>query len=173
VDLTGRYRWQSPIGPVDLSAGLNVNDVQVTDTAATPAALAGAGVDRFGSRLQAQLESGMPDSKLHLSARWEGERLWVDVRALRYGEVTDIGPVPEQDLDLGSHWLLDVHGRYWLTEHGYLAAGINNVLDEYTDVHPRSDSDPVLNQVLPYSNYSPYGFNGRFAYLRLGYDLKR
>lgn len=173
IDLAGRYRWQSPIGPVDLRAGLNVNDVEVTGTAATPAVLAGADSPRFGPRLQAQLESATPDSKLHLSARWEGERLWLDVRVLRYGEVTDVGPVPEQDLNLGSHWLMDVHGRYWLTDHGYLTVGVNNVFDEYTEVRSRTESDPALNQVLPYSNYSPYGFNGRFAYLRLGYDLTR
>jgi iron complex outermembrane receptor protein len=173
VDLAGNYLWQSPWGPIEFTAGFNLNDTDVTGSAATPPALAalGPGGERFGAREQAQLETWTPDSKLHLSARWRGERLTLDTRLQRYGEVTDVGPVPEQDLDLGTPWLLDVHARYRLTEDGYMGIGVHNLLDEYTEIHPREDSDPILNRVLPYSNYAPFGFNGRFVYLMLGLDL--
>ena len=172
VDLTGDWRWDSRFGPFQFKAGLNLNDTEVSGSADTPAALAGlSGVERFGDRDRAQLETWTPESKLHLSARWEGERLTVESRLLRYGEVTDFGEVPEQDLDLGTPWLLDLDVRYRLTRRGYAGFGIHNLFDDYPEVRSREEGDPVRNRILPYSNYAPFGFNGRFVYLRLGVDL--
>ncbi|HEX7036281.1 MAG TPA: TonB-dependent receptor [Pseudomonadales bacterium] len=172
ADLAGRYRWDSRWGPVELGAGWNVSETDVTGSAPVPAGLAGlAGAEPFGERDAAQLEQWTPDSKLILSARWQGERLSLDARLTRYGRVTDLGPVPEQDLDLGEPWLLDLHVRYRLTARGHMGFGVYNLLDEYPEVRSREPSDPVENRVLPYSSYSPFGFNGRFVYLRLGFDL--
>jgi hypothetical protein len=67
----------------------------------------------------------------------------VESRLLRYGAVTDLGPVPEQDLDLGTAWILDLDVRYRLTERGYVGFGIHNMLDDYADVRPRRESAPV------------------------------
>jgi iron complex outermembrane receptor protein len=174
ADLSADYLWRSPWGPIQLRAGFNLNDTDVTAAADGPAELAGVpGAERFGARDQAQLASWTPDSKLHLSARWTGARLTVESRLLRYGAVTDLGPEPDQDLDLGTAWILDLDVRYRLTERGYAGFGIHNMLDDYTDVRPRRESDPVMNRVLPYSGYAPFGFNGRFVYLRLGLDLNR
>lgn len=172
ADLAGRYIWDSRWGPIELGAGLNLSDTDVTGRAAIPAALTAAlGGEPFGPRDAMQLERWTPESKLHLSARWQGERLSLDARLTRYGEVVDIAPVPEQDLELGESWLLDLHVRYRLTARGHMGFGVYNLLDEYPEVRGREATDPVENRLLPYSNYSPFGFNGRFVYLRLGFDL--
>lgn len=173
IDVAGEYVWQSRWGPIHLGLGLNVNNTDVTGRAATPAVLGGPSATdpRFGARDELQLERWTPDSKLHLSARWQGRRLGVETRLVRYGEVVDLGSSPADDQTLDTPWVLDVHARYQLTEHGYMGMGIYNMFDEYPGARPRSDSDPVMNRLAPYSNYSPFGFNGRFAYLRLGVDL--
>lgn len=118
---------------------------------------------------QNQLEEWTPDSKLHLNAKWQGQRLGLNVRAIRYGEVTDFGDTPAEDLELDPVWLLDLDASYALTDTATAWVGVHNAMDEYTDARPR-DSD--MNRILPYSNYSPFGFNGRFLYLRVGLDLQ-
>ena len=115
-----------------------------------------------------QLETWAPDTKLHLNAHWQGRRLGVNVRATYYGEVTDVGPTAADDLDVGDLLVIDLDVAYALTESTKLRLGLHNLRDEYPDVRPR---DTAANRILPYSNYSPFGFNGRLLYLRFTYDL--
>ena len=166
VDLRLRYDWQSPWGAVAWTAGLNVSDTEVTGTAA-PAG----GVVRFGSQSRAQLESWTPEHKLHVGARWAGERLTLNLRVVSFGDVVDRGATAAEDLTLESDFLVDMAADYRLNDSAVLGVGVHNFLDAYPDARSRDDADPVINRVIPYSAYSPYGFNGRFVYLRLGVAL--
>ena len=173
ADFQAGYDWDSRWGVVQFSAGLNLNDRSVTGEASRPPELVGLGSDfqMVSTAWQNQLEEWTPDTKLHLGARWQGQRLGLDLRAVRYGKVTDFGERPEDDLELDPTWLIDLNARYALTGATTMAVGIHNMLDEYPDVRPRNMPDQPLNNVLPYSAYSPYGFNGRYAYLRLSVDF--
>lgn len=170
IDFTANYDWNSRWGVIQFGAGFNFNTRDITGRATAPAELASLGSDfqRVSATWENQLEEWTPDSKLHLNAKWQGRRLGVNVRAIRYGESTDFGDVPEDDLPLGPVWLLDMNASYALTDMATARMGIHNALDEYTDARPRNTP---LNRILPYSNYSPFGFNGRFVYLRVGLNL--
>ncbi len=173
ADFSTGYNWSSPWGPIAFSAGLNLTDRSVTSRASLPPELVtlGTGFELVPSAWQNQLEDWAPDSKLHLQARWQRERYSLDLRVQRYGKVTDYGDTPADDLDLDGTWLVDLNAQYALTDSMTAGLGIQNLLDEYPDVPPRDIPDKPYNNILPYSNYSPYGFNGRFAYLRLTLDF--
>ena len=173
ADFSAGYDWYSPVGLIGLKAGLNLTDRSVESRASLPPELAplGTGFELVSTAWQNQLEEWAPDSKLLLEARWQRDRFGLDLRVQRYGKVTDYGDSPVDDLDLDATWLVDVNAQYALTKTVMMGLGIQNVLDEYTDVRPRNDPDKPYNNILPYSNYSPYGFNGRFAYLRLTVDF--
>ncbi len=172
VDAGASYRWDSRWGAVTFATGLNVSDTQVTGSAGLPAPLAGApSLQRLAPRQQAQLEAWTPDSKLHLSAAWQGQRLGLQARLVRYGEVTDFGDTAAEDLKLDPRWVLNVDSRYRLTPQTFLGIGVHNMLDAYSPGRPRGAEDPLENRFLPYSNYAPFGFNGRFVYLRLGLQV--
>ena len=72
------------------------------------------------------------------------------------------------DFVLSPTTLVDVEGRFDVTEHIRLAIGADNVLDEYPDENP-----PALNATgtTAFSNYSPFGRSGRFVYGRMTYSF--
>ena len=68
----------------------------------------------------------------------------------------------------GSPWLISwatiMEGRFQLTERVGVAIGVDNVFDEYPDFVPEALNS---NGVLGFPYYSPFGFNGRYAYARV------
>jgi iron complex outermembrane receptor protein len=71
------------------------------------------------------------------------------------------------DLVLEPKTLVDLEGRFDLTEGLRLSLGADNVFDEYP-----TQSPPTLNTTsnTPFPNYSPFGRAGRFVYGRIAYD---
>jgi iron complex outermembrane receptor protein len=67
-----------------------------------------------------------------------------------------------------------VEGRYKFGEKFTWALGVNNLFDEYPKPTPLvASSGAGINTsgAVPFSNYSPFGFNGRFLYTRLSLDF--
>jgi len=65
---------------------------------------------------------------------------------------------PSDKLTLSASYKL----RQWT-----FTAGVDNLTDRYPN---RLTPATTPNTVLPYSQSSPFGFNGRFAYLKAGYS---
>jgi len=84
--------------------------------------------------------------------------------ATRYGEVLDPGTTEVLDVKLGSETLVDLEGRFDVTERIRVALGAENVFDEYPDAFPISRN---TTGNTPFSNYSPFGRSGRFIYGRV------
>ena len=64
------------------------------------------------------------------------------------------------------------------TEALQFAIGSNNVFDVYPDRSPIGNRPtgvggqyPINQYYLPYTGFSPFGFNGRFIYGRVGFDF--
>ena len=76
------------------------------------------------------------------------------------------GTVPAFDFPLAARTVVDLEGRYALTQKLTLALGADNVFDQYPETLP-----PALNTTgnTPFSNYSPFGRSGRFVYARANY----
>jgi iron complex outermembrane receptor protein len=83
------------------------------------------------------------------------------------------------DLNIESAWVVDAEIRVEATTGLEFAVGSNNLFDKFptnlpTGVgvdpdtgNPRNNSSN--NYFLPFSSFSPFGFNGRFVYGRVSY----
>lgn len=172
------------LGSLSLTAGYNWNDVDITARRTTPGSLAQVpGIDLFGRLESLRIERGQPRDRINLGADWEWNWLSATVRTNRFGEVFSPGATPINDVLLAPRWITDIEFRLrpegGIAEGLELAIGANNVFDQYPTVNPTGRAtDPltgqpanlsVNNYFLPYSSFSPFGFNGRFLYARLSY----
>lgn len=112
------------------------------------------------------LEEGTPENKFAAAVNWTLDRFGATVRATRYGELVSPGTSAATDLTLSAATLVDLEGRFDVTDEIRLAIGADNVLDEYPDENP-----PPLNitGTTSFSNYSAFGRSGRFVYGKLTY----
>ena len=182
VDLVMNYPLRTgTAGRFDLTFTANFNSTDVTRVPQTAqlAALNPAPVlfDRFNVLT---MEQGNPDNKFTLAVNWSLERWGATLRATRYGEV--LSPDSSAgatfagvaagfraiDQELAPQTLVDLEGRFGITDKIKFAVGAENVFDEYPDPFPA-----VLNGTgnAPFSNYAPYGRSGRFVYGRLSVDF--
>jgi len=171
-------------GSLSLTGGYNWNDVNITGRRTNPGSLAQVpGIDLFGRLESLRIERGQPKDRINLGADWEWNWLSASLRANRFGEVFSPGATPINDLLLQPRWITDLEFRLspkgGMIEGMELAIGANNLFDQYPTVAPTGRAvDPltgqqanlsVNNYFLPYSSFSPFGFNGRFLYARLSY----
>lgn len=171
------------LGTLSLTAGYNWNDVEITDRRTNPGSLAQVpGIDLFGRLESLRIERGQPRDRINLGADWEWNWLSATLRTNRFGEVFSAGATPINDVLLEPRWITDLELR--LRPQGFaegleLAVGANNLFDEYPTVNPTGrTTDPVTGQpgnlsvnnyFLPFSSFSPFGFNGRFLYGRISF----
>ena len=118
----------------------------------------------FGRQRILTIEEGTPDVKVSAGADWRLQKWGASLRATYYGDVLQPGSVAANDYRTGEKTVIDLEGRYQLTDRVGLAVGADNVFDEYPEATPASLNS---NGVLGYPYNSPFGFNGRFVYARV------
>ncbi|MFW2344229.1 MAG: TonB-dependent receptor domain-containing protein, partial [Brevundimonas mediterranea] len=156
VDVVGRYRLPTEtVGDFDFTVAANFNDVSL-DTDLAPGL--------FGRQRILTIEEGTPDVKVSAGADWRLQKWGASLRATYYGDVLQPGSVAANDYRTGEKTVIDLEGRYQLTDRVGLAVGADNVFDEYPEATPASLNS---NGVLGYPYNSPFGFNGRFVYARV------
>lgn len=174
VDIVMSYPWDTGgAGRFDftLTANFNSTDVTRVPTTAQLAALNPAPV-LFERVNVLTFEEGTPENKFALGMNWSLDRWGATLRATRYGEALSPDTAATytsttiNDVILSPTTLIDLEGRFELTESLRLAIGADNVTDEYPDPNP-----PAVNSTgtTSFSNYSPFGRSGRFVYGRLSY----
>ena len=157
-------------GDFSLTAGYSHNDTEITRR---DPFLNAFGLDLFDRQEASRLEDGQPSSKLNLGADWDYSIFGVTARANRYGEVLIPGNeiTGLRDQVLSSQWVTDLEIRARAFEALELAVGANNLFDTYPDTVRAGLVDGqnfgVNGFFLPYSSFSPAGFNGRFLYGRV------
>src|SRR3546814_18069947 len=72
--------------------------------------------------------------------------------------------VCSSDLTLGAKWITDIEGRITLVDGLQIAVASDNVFDVYPDHVPVGGAFGPAGYYLPYSTFSPFGFNGRFLF---------
>lgn len=156
VDVVGRYRLPTEsAGDFDFTVAANFNDVSLdTDLSTT----------LFGRQRILTIEEGTPDVKVSAGADWRLQKWGATLRATYYGDVLQPGSVAANDYRTGEKTVIDLEGRYQLTDRVGLAVGADNLFDEYPDATPLALNS---NGVLGYPYNSPFGFNGRFVYARV------
>jgi iron complex outermembrane receptor protein len=168
VDIVANYPLNLGAGGrFDFTLAGNFNKTEVTKvpTTAQLAALNPAPV-LFDRVNVLTLEKGQPKNKITASANWKLGQWGATARATRYGEVLSPGTTPAFDFLIHPHTIVDLEGRYALTQKMSLAVGIDNVFDQYSETLP-----PSLNTTsnTPFANFTPFGTGGRYVYARATY----
>ena len=142
----------------------NVNTVDVTSVPTSTATLNPAPTLFARSRVLT-IEQGTPGEKVSGTIDWSLDRVGALARVTYYGDTNQPGTTPAADVRSGRHAITDLELRYQATPGGQIALGVSNLFDVYPDATvPANNSTGVIG--FPY--YSPFGFNGRYLYVRAG-----
>ncbi|MFA9200353.1 MAG: TonB-dependent receptor domain-containing protein, partial [Cypionkella sp.] len=172
-EIVGTYRLPDMgIGSLSLTAGYSRNRTRITDRAALPTL---PGLTLFGRQESLRLTEGQPRTKLNLGLDWEAGIFGFTARANQFGTVLIPGIDAARDQVLAKQWVTDLEARVGVMDRIELALGANNVFDSYPD---RVRAGLVGGQnyglngfFIPFSQFSPSGFNGRFVYGRVSFEF--
>ena len=87
----------------------------------------------------------------------------------RYGRFTVRQTNPAFDQSYDPQWVLDVSASFKPSQQWTLTLGADNVLDSHPDRTRATSTGVNAWGQMPYSNYSPAGFNGAYVYGRVNY----
>jgi iron complex outermembrane recepter protein len=184
--------WRADAGDFGnwtLTAAYNLNQTKINQRINALGPLSAIpGLVLFGRVEGIRFTDGQPSDKIVLSADGKIGDFGISARSTRYGEVISpdaaapianpaslvaLGP---DDLVLRPKWITDLELRYTFLERFELAIGTNNLFDVYPDARPQGARPtggfyPVNAGYLPYSSFSPFGFNGRFVYGRVSVNF--
>ncbi|WCE02974.1 TonB-dependent receptor [Pseudoxanthomonas sp. JBR18] len=169
VDVVGTYSIPFAASALDLTASYSYGKTEVQHLDASPSALTDLGIttslvarDEVG-----RLEDSFPKDKTILGGTWHSDRWSLGLTGTRYGSFTvRNSTTAARDQSFNAKWLVDVTASYKPTSQWTLTLGADNVLDTYPDRNIYANS---TSGVFPYSNYSPFGFNGAYVYGKIGY----
>jgi iron complex outermembrane receptor protein len=166
VDIVANWPWDTEgAGEFDFTVVANWNSTDVTKVPQTEELEALSPPPPLFARVNVlTFEEGTPQEKYAAVVNWNLDRFGATARATYYGEVLDPGTTEALDFDLGAATLVDLEGRFQVTEKIKIALGAENVFDEYPDPFP-VDRNTTGN--APFTNYSPFGRSGRFVYGRV------
>lgn len=165
IDVVAHYRWDSgAAGIFDLTAAGNFNDLKVNSVPTSTAVDLNPTPTLVSRQRIVSIEEGTPRTKLVGAIDWKLGGVGATVRASYYGDVTQPGSTVAGDTHTGKKTIVDLEGRYQVTQNIGLAVGANNLFDIYPD--PLSIANNSTGTVA-FPFYSPFGFNGRYLYGRL------
>ncbi|MFA4892893.1 TonB-dependent receptor plug domain-containing protein [Brevundimonas sp.] len=165
VDVVARYRLSTEAqGDFNFTVAANFNDVEVTRVPTSSSVLNPVPPLFARSRIET-IQQGTPDAKVSGNADWSYGKWGLTARATYYGDVLQPGTTPATDYSTGEKTVFDFEGRFQPNERVTLALGVDNAFDEYPEAVPTALNS---NGVLGFPFYSPFGFNGRFVYARVG-----
>ncbi|MEN1957674.1 TonB-dependent receptor [Luteimonas sp. MJ204] len=167
IDVVASYGIELGAGMLDLTAGYNYTDTEITRIAPNPDELeqAGLNLERIDRTEIGRVEDGFPNTKLLLAGTWALEAWDFTLAATRYGSVTSRSANSANDQTYDAKWLLDASAAYRMNAWTF-TLGADNLLNEYPDENIFANS---TNGQFPYSNLSPFGFNGAYVYGKIGY----
>ncbi|MCL1076814.1 TonB-dependent receptor [Parashewanella spongiae] len=169
VDVNLAYETEFLAGDLRLSSGFNYNNTEVSDVldSAGPSSLFTSD-QLFARRERARLENAAPKHKANVTANWNQDALSLMLRTNYYGEVTQPGSISASDVTVDKAFIFDAEANYQFTDTLVGSIGVNNLFDKYpTSAVVRDGEDASqFDYIIPYANFSPYGFQGRYVYLR-------
>jgi iron complex outermembrane receptor protein len=193
IDVVAVYRTRmAGLGNWSLSAAYNYNKTRIDERLNALGPLASIpGLVLFGRVEGLRFTHGQPRDKIVFSADGEIGNLGITARTTRYGKVVSPGAAAPlapnalsltafgpDDIFLKAKWITDLELRYKAFDRLELAIGANNLFDVYptrSPFGPRPASVggvyPANQQYIPFSIFSPFGFNGRFLYGRVGIEF--
>ena len=170
IDVVGRYRMQTSGGDrFDFTLAGNYNKTEVTKIPGIPLVSIPVSPNFLFDRSNIlAFEKGTPEIKVVGSMDWVRGPWSSTTRATYYDSVLVANNNASIDYRTGNHTLVDLEGRYEFAQGVKLAIGVNNLFDEYPTFTPAALNAQTGSVGFP--QFSPFGFNGRFLYARIGYN---
>jgi iron complex outermembrane receptor protein len=163
---TWRQEWGGA-GRSDFTLAYNHNKNDVTRVADNPALLTANGLLLIDRQTIGRATVASPSSKLALAAEHTLGAWNARLGLTRYGSYTVPQNSAALDQTFSAAWLADVsvgwRGGPWSA-----TLGVDNLNNRYPDP-VTSAGNLNTNGIFRYSNFSPFGFNGRLYYARAGY----
>ncbi|WP_350015905.1 TonB-dependent receptor [Rhodanobacter sp. IGA1.0] len=180
VDFVGSYLADlGNAGTLATTLSANYNQNTVTDVKPNPAVLDNLGVSfvRLNRQdIQGYLGNSSPRSKLILNEQYNVGNWGVTGTLTRYGRYTSYvsslasynpnATPPVIDQTFTPKWVLDLAVNYNLHDWTF-TVGADNALDAHPD---RNIANNTNNGTLPYSTFSPFGYNGAYVYGKVRYS---
>ncbi len=166
VDVVADYKVPTAAGRFDFTLAGNYNDVKVLDVPTTTSTLDPAPT-LVGRAAILTLENGTPETKVTGTIDWSHGPAGLTLRGTYYGNVVEPGTTPAADLHTGNKLVADIEARYTVNQRYHFGLGVDNIFDVYPHASPAGFSS---TGVVDFPFYSPWGFNGRRLYVKLGAD---
>jgi iron complex outermembrane receptor protein len=182
IDAIATYGFDLGAGRLNLTAGYNWTDNVITGRNDVPGALNQVpGIVLFGRLESLRIEQGQPRDRVNLGLDYVQDWASFTLRGNRFGRVLAPGNDLFTDLPIAPAWVVDLEVRVEPLDGLELAVGSNNLFDKYPTANPVGiTTDPATgnprtnsanNYFLPFSSFSPFGFNGRFLYGRVSWSF--
>ena len=161
---TLRQDWGAA-GRSDFTLAYGYTHNTVRRLADNPAVLTANNLQLIDRVTLARATVSSPDDKLLLSAEhrwgaWSGR-----IAATRYGDYEVRQASAAADQTFAPAWLADV-SLAWSQGAWRVDAGVDNITNRYPD---RVIAANAVGGILTYSSFSPFGFNGRQYFAKVGY----
>ena len=170
VDAVSSYTIPFSASSLELTAAYSYNETEVKKFIASPAVFGSLGITQslIGRDEIGRIEDSFPRDKAIVSGTWRSDRWELGLSATRYGSFTvRNSATAARDQTYDASWVVDASASFKPSENWKLTLGADNVLNEYPD--RTADLQNSTWGMLPYSNYSPFGFNGAYVYGRVSY----
>jgi iron complex outermembrane receptor protein len=169
IDVVTRYALDlGTRGVTGFTGGYNHTVTVVTQIDSSPAALRVQNSFLFDRLERARIEEGQPRKTLSLTLDHTIDRFNLTLHTTRFGEVWTRGQTnPALDQRYKARWISDANVTLPVARQTALTFGVNNIADVYP-----SENIPANNNsgIFPYNGISPFGFNGRFIYVRARWE---
>ncbi|BFI95127.1 MAG: TonB-dependent receptor [Rhodanobacter sp.] len=178
VDFVGTWvKDLGNVGTFTTTLSANYNQNVVTSVKPNPAVLDNLGVNfkRLSRQdIKGYLANSTPRSKLILGEQYAVGNWSFNGTLTRYGRYTSyVSNIASYNPATGvvdqtftPKWLLDLSGSYrW--QKWTFTLGVDDATDTYPDKNIASQSN---NGTLPYSTFSPFGYNGAYVYGKVRYS---
>jgi iron complex outermembrane receptor protein len=155
-------------GRLALQAAFAHSKNEITRIAATPPQLAAFQSVLFDRLEQRRLTCGQPKDNARLTSDWRRGDLGATARASLFGPYCSIDSAdPRNDQTFEHEWVFDLELSYQIGK-ALVAAGVQNLLDNFPD---RNIPANFNFGIFTYPRNAPFGFNGRYVYLRTAYTF--
>jgi iron complex outermembrane receptor protein len=173
IDLTGNIRLPTGGGTLDLTAGANYTKNKIVRVGGLPPILQGTATDYTGALdllTTLAITKERPDWRGTLTANWSTGRFHVLGRGSYYGsgESAEFGGGVGEKFDAKA--LFDAEVGYRFNQVN-LSIGAKNLFDTYPSRLLNTDNNN--NWTFPWAVTSPFGYNGRYMYVRTEMQLSQ
>ena len=162
VDVTANYRRIAGGGTLTWSLGANFTTNRIADQRPLPAQLAGTGAELVDKFAKIQIEKERPDGRGTLTTNYTRGQADLLARTSYYGKFHSApGLCDTCDQQFGAKTLFDLEAGYRFSGVRW-ALGARNLFNAFPDKNSLDNGYGIF----PWAGASPFGYNGRFVYVR-------